>query len=356
MGAAPLVQVIVNPVSGRGGREAVLAGLIGRLRWAGYEVRVGITKGPGDAAAMAAAACAGSCRALVVVGGDGTINEVIRRFGSRSVPTPQGVADGPPEGRAALASAESQAGDRHSATTCVVGSDREAGPPDNLNLSSGPPILLVPTGTENLLARYLRIRLDAEWLFRTFQADRRLDLDVPTMNGQPFLMIAGIGFDAAVVRRVTRARAGHITRADYFWPTWRTFWSYRHPRLRVEVDGERFFEGRGMVFVGNIPRYALGLRILDRANPSDGLVDVCAFPCTWQGPLLGHAALVLFRWHVTSPTAYYRQGRKVRLTSNEPVDIELDGEQSGMLPAEIEVTSQRAAFLIGPGPAVPGRV
>ncbi len=210
----------------------------------------------------------------------------------------------------------------------------------------GVPILVVPQGTENILAKYLGIRAEADWLWRALVDGSESTLDVPVMNGRPFLLIGGIGFDAEVVRRVTLTRGGHITYLSYFWPLWRTFWGDSFPAISVEVDGQPVHEGPAMVFVGNVPRYAVGFRILEKAVPADGLLDVCVLPCRWQGGVLRHAANVLLRRHLGSRGVVYTQARRVRVWARQPVPVQLDGDVAGWLPAEFEMPGKRVRFLV----------
>lgn len=293
MAAGEQVTMIVNPISGRGGGARLAAVLSRRLQERGWSPQVRCTRGPGDAARWADESCRLGRRALVVVGGDGTVHDVM-----------SGLSDPPA------------------------------------------PILVAPTGTENLLAKYLGLRPDAEQLCQILEQQVVARLDIPQMNGRRFLIVAGIGFDAAVVRGVAAARRGHITYEDYFWPTWRTFWSFRQPEVRVEIDGQERFRGRGLVFVGNIRRYALGLQLLQRADPLDGLLDVCVFECTWQVPLLRHSINALLRRHLGSDGVFYAQAQKVRVSTDRPVDIELDGEWVGRTPAEFGMSGQRVPVLV----------
>ncbi len=288
-----LVQFIVNPLSGRSGSDGMVQRLVRLLLTEGFQVSIARTKGPEDATRLAGEGCSAGACLIVVVGGDGTANEV------------------------------------------VGGLSRDR-----------PPVLLVPFGTENLLARYLGLTRDPLRLLSVVRDRREVGLDVGKMNGRQFLLVGGIGFDAEVVRRLRERRRGHITHGDYFWPTWRAFWSYEQPQVHVEADGATIFDGQGLVFVGNIPRYALGLRILSRATPSDGLLDVCALECSWQGPLFRHALNVLARRHRGARGVVYRQARRICVESKARVDIELDGEWVGSLPAVFETDGQRVRFLV----------
>lgn len=313
------IQVIVNPVSGRFGNRALVEAVRRRAEGAGRVVMVKRTEGAGDAEAMAREACGSGAGALVVVGGDGTVREVVN-----------GMTDG------------------------------------------GPPILIVPGGTENILAKYLGLRRDAAWLWEVLCERREIELDVgihrrgggtpprpsPSQwegeGGRRFLLMAGAGFDAEVVRRLTIERRGHITYSSYFWPVWRSFWSYRQPQVFVEADGRLIFEGRGLVFVGSIPRYAIGMRLLARAVAADGLLDVCVFQCCKSNAVLGgrvtllrHALNALLRRHVGTRGVVYEQARRVRVWSDEAVPVQIDGDLAGELPQEYEVAEFRARFLVG---------
>lgn len=311
------IRFIVNPVSGRFGNRALVEAFRRRAEAAGRAVTVQRTAGTGDAEAMAREAFAAGVAALVVVGGDGTVREVVN-----------GMTDG------------------------------------------GPPILVVPSGTENILAKYLGIRRDAEWLWQVLCEGREIELDVgvhwggdsavekaardgcPT--GRRFLLIAGAGFDAEVVRRLTLERKGHITYWSYFWPVWRSFWSYRQPQVFVEADDRVIFDGRGLVYVGSIPRYAVGMRLLARAVAADGLLDVCVFQCCKSNAVLGgrvtllrHALNTFLGRHVGTRGVIYAQARRVRVWSKERVPVEIDGDLAGELPQEYGVADFRARFLVG---------
>lgn len=301
------IHFIVNPVSGRFGSRRIVEQLRHKLAATGAEICLRRTEAAGDSRRFAMEAGLLGADLLIIVGGDGTVSE---------------AADG-------------LVGD-------VV---QSSGTPENGGHSV--PILLVPMGTENLLARYFGIRANPAELWDIYQAGRVITLDAGVADNRTFLMVAGIGFDAHVVRRLHAARRGHISYSSYFDPLWRTFWSYRQPQVFVEADGTQVFDGRGLVFVGNIPRYAIGLRLLDRADPTDGLLDLCIFETSWQGPLLRHSLNVLLRRHIGSRGVFYRQARRVAVRSEQgAIDLELDGDLAGSLPEEFAIRPGALRFMV----------
>lgn len=256
-----------------------------------------VTDGPGHATELASQV-GDDVKAVLVVGGDGTVCEVINGLVGRAVPS-----------------------------------------------------VILATGTENLLARELGMPCEPTEVARTLLFGESFSCDVgeATVGSSPakrrFLAVLGVGFDAECVVRLTRARRGHITHGDYFWPVWRTFWSHRFPFLRVEVDGVCVFEGCGLVIVGLIGRYSVGLRPLVHARYDDGLLDVCIFPCTSRLRLIAHAYRVFRMQHIGSGRALYRQGQRARISSPAEVPIEIDGDVGGSLPVDVSVVPGAATFL-----------
>lgn len=288
------IQFIVNPVSGSRRNTDVLMALVRRLRGDGDEVAIHRTRFAGDAHFFAES-MAGDVDAVVAVGGDGTVSEVVHGLIEHPIP-----------------------------------------------------IVVMPTGTENILSQQFGLYADAELLYDTINANCRQWMDVGVVNGRHFLIVAGVGFDAQVVHRLVHERSGHITHLSYFWPLWRTFWEYRFPAVRVIADGELAFEGRGLVFVGNISRYAVGLKLLRDAACDDGRLDVCAFPCRWQGMLLYHAMWAALRQHVERNGVVYRRCKDICIESDTQLPLEVDGDPAGGLPARFTVMPRRGIFLVPP--------
>ena len=102
------------------------------------------------------------------------------------------------------------------------------------------------------------------------------------------------------------------------------------------------------MFVGNVPRYAIGLRILREARWDDGLLDLCIFRCAHRGQLMEHAFWTWLNWHVEHPRVTYKQVKRVRLESDEPLPIQSDGDPAGHLPADIEVVPRAINVMLPP--------
>lgn len=287
------IVCISNPVSGRRHADERLEEIRRRLEARGVAFHWAKTQRAGHAAELAAGAR--DADAILVAGGDGTLCDVINGLSGRRTP-----------------------------------------------------LAVLATGTENILAKEFRCASDPDGVVRTLLRGAATDLDVGLANGRRFLIVAGVGFDAEVVRRLVERRRGHITHVSYAGPLWDTLVHHRFPHLRVEVDGRAIFDEPGFVFIGNLPRYSMGMRILGRASFCDGRLDVCAFPCRSRGKLLQHAADILWRHHMDRDGVVYASGRTIQITSADETPVETDGEYFGPLPLTCGVSDREASILIDP--------
>lgn len=215
---------------------------------------------------------------------------------------------------------------------------------------SNKPLLIIPHGTENLLANELGFNDKLKTIVRTFEAGFIRPLDLGNANGRCFTSIAGFGFDGAVVKRVSEQRAGHIHHSDYFWPIWRTFWEYKFETMKVEVDGQEIFDGPGLVFVGNISRYAVGLQILPHADFSDGLLDICIYKCASHVHLVKHSLMTFLKHHAKTRDVIYRQGKNIVVSSGgNSIKTEIDGDPGPALPVRINIIKHAVNCLVPEG-------
>jgi len=208
------------------------------------------------------------------------------------------------------------------------------------------PVLILPFGTENMLAKQLRIRRRIPALLHTLNSGIEIPFDVAALNGRPYASVAGIGFDAEIVARVDRDRHGHLTHADYALPIWETLRRYHFPPVRAWADGRLICDEPALVFVGNIPRYAIGLRVLRNARWDDGLLDVCVFHCNHATRLLGHTFRTLLNVHLEHSRVRYCQARQVVVEADEALNVQTDGDPAGRLPAEFKILPAAIRLLV----------
>jgi diacylglycerol kinase (ATP) len=135
-------------------------------------------------------------------------------------------------------------------------------------------LAILPAGTSNLFARNLGIPTDLEEAVNIGFSGRRRILDVGTVNGERFGVMAGTGFDALMISAADAGQKDRLGRLAYVWAGLRGV-GRDAVQTRVEVDGMAWFKGPATcVLVGNMGTVLGGMAAFPDARPDDGRLDV----------------------------------------------------------------------------------
>lgn len=274
------IAVLANPFSGkgRGGRAAEAAVL--HLRDRGVEVRAYAGGSAEDTARLAVAAVADDPRALVVVGGDGTLS---------------GVLD----------------------TVCAA----------------SVPVVLVAAGTGNDLARALGLpRSDARAAAELALTGVPRSIDVGVVRtakgSRKFLTIAALGFDAKVSDRTNRLRWPHGA-PRYYLALLIELVRLRPMEFTLAIDGEPPRSEPGtLIAAGSTSSYGGGMPICAGALPDDGLLDIVHVAPLGRLRLLRLFPLLLRGTHLARDEVAHRRARSVTVSATGLV-VYADGERIG---------------------------
>ncbi|WP_336645572.1 diacylglycerol kinase family protein [Microbacterium sp. USHLN186] len=274
------IAVLGNPRAGMGRGRRATDGAVAALRDAGADVRVHVGRSAAETAALAAGALAEHPSALVVVGGDGTLSGIVHL-----------LQDGPV------------------------------------------PLVIVPAGTGDDLARALDLpRRDpaAAALLALHGRERTVDVGEVRSGASvhPFLTVAALGFDACVSDRTNRLR----------WPRGRGRYhlavAIEVLRLRalefvITMDGAPPEHAPGtLIAVGNTASYGGGMPICTGADVGDGLLDIVEVAPLSRGRLVRLFPLLLRGAHLHRREVRHRRARSVHVSAAGLV-VYADGERLG---------------------------
>lgn len=221
----------------------------------------------------------------------------------------------------------------------------------------GTPVAVYPTGTENLLAKYLGIGKNAAEIAQMIAEGRTAWLDAGRAGNRIFLLMASAGFDADVVHRLHSGRSGNIRHWSYLKPIWQAIRSYRYPELRVKCAPAAGADASASAawgepiecrwaFAFNLPKYGFGLKFAPAASGTDGEFDVCMFRRGGLFHGLGYLSAIVLGFHRRLAGCEYVKCSRLRIESDEPVHYELDGDPGGTLPVELEVVPRRLRLIV----------
>ena len=253
-----------------------------------------VSERPGHLTELAAAAVAGGATRLVVVGGDGSVHEAVN-----------GIAG-----------------------------------------VEGVELAVIPRGAGWDFVRSFGISRRLEDAVATALTGdiREIDLGRATFRtwaggegGAYFANVGSAGISGAIARRANEASKALGGKISYYWATLAVFFGWQTGRMRVTVDGE-VREGRMIdVVVANGRFIGGGMMLCPEALPDDGVFDVLLIGDVTKRDLLFVLPKTYRGNHLPHPRLEVLRGRRVTVEADEPLPIELDGEQPGRTPVHLKI-------------------
>lgn len=273
------IGVVANPVAGQHRGGLVLRQTVETLKGYGHAVEAVVTHAPGEAIGRSRELAVAGVNAVISIGGDGTLNEVVN-----------GVHD---SGRADCVAVGMVAAGRGRDTARTLGS---------LPLS--------------------HVSDPETWIIRT------VDLGiVSSANGatRVFINGAGFGFDATVASRAIGFR--HLPgTVPYFVATALVLPSFRSFRVRVRVDGEdRHFVALA-VMASNCKYVGGGMKVAPAADPADGLLDFLVMTSMTKLDFAANFLRVYRGTHITHHSVITFQAAAAEFAADAGLLTHIDGE------------------------------
>lgn len=263
-----------------------------RVEALAHNCTVCTTSAPGEAEILARQAVQEGFDTIVAAGGDGTIHEVVNG---------------------------------------LAGSDVALG--------------LLPIGTVNVFAMELGLPAhDLGLCWNVIEAKNSRVVDLPNANGKHFVQLGGVGLDAQVVKETSANLKRNFGPLSYLISAAQIA-ARKPPRLLIESDDTAVQEA-SFVLIGNGRRYGGPFPFFKQAVLNDGLLDVVLFKQLGYLEIIKYLQDVFFSSAIRVPEVDYFQTRKIRVTSEQDVPVELDGELVGRCPVEFQISERTLRVLV----------
>jgi len=213
------IFLVINQYAGHGKGEKAVDLVIPFLKKRGHTVEYSFTNRPGHATELASKASLDGFDLVVAVGGDGTVNE---------------VAQG------------------------LIGTDTPMG--------------IIPMGSGNGLARELKISMNMHKSTRTLVEGENLQLDVCKLNDQRFLCTSGIGFDAMIAYKMSKAASRGFLK--YVQLVIQESIFFKPLDVKMTIDGVAIEKPVFLITFANASQFGNNAFIAPGASMTDGLIDV----------------------------------------------------------------------------------
>lgn len=274
--------------------------------------------------------------------------EALRRLEARGFEARLELPDSP----TGTAEAARAAAERRDALVFVLGGDGTVRLAAGELAGSGSALAVLPGGTANVWAKEAGIPRN---LLRALDAHldgQRVAMDLGRANGEPFLLMAGIGWDAQIAATVTPALKRRLGVLAYVLHGIPMLHRLRTTDLAWEAEGASAMEGVGLAVVSNTRLYGGILTFSLEASARDGQLDVCIFTPGNALEALRHALKVVVRRHPGDTGV--RELRTPRFEVTTPgIPVQLDGDVVGETPVAITVEQGAITMSVPTGPLTP---
>lgn len=281
---------IINPISGVGRQSVVEDLIVQHLDSKDFETEVKYTKAAGHATELSREAAEQGMDAVIVVGGDGSVNE------------------------AALGLIHH----KH----CALG--------------------IIPTGSGNGLARHLGLPIDLTKAVQLLNHSKIRTIDTALMNDRLFVGTAGIGFDAHIGFKF--AEFGTRGFSSYARLVLREFPTYGSRHYTLEIDGKQLELDAFVIAFANSSQYGNNAMVSPNSRLDDGILEVCILKdCPkWRIPEM---LIRLFRGTLeASKYVEILPAKEIRLKQSDST-AHLDGEPV-KLGQELHIQVQPASLKV----------
>lgn len=194
----------------------------------------------------------------------------------------------------------------------------------------------LPLGTANSFARTLGVPLDLDGAVETIATGRRKRVDLGVIDGDYFANCAAIGLSPMIGEGIPHNLKRYLGRIGYLiWAIW-CLWRFKPFKLTIEGDGAPITVPALEVRIAN-GRYHGGVEIVEDNKADTGELVIQVVTGKVKRRLVWNWLATMLRLPGREETTEDYRGRKMRIVTDPPLPISIDGEVLAHTPAQVEI-------------------
>jgi len=291
------IKFIINPSSGRQLMDRKIDSLIKKLLNDGYTVGKYYTKGKDDATNETIKTCRSGFDLIVVCGGDGTVNEVVKG---------------------------------------LMVSEKKI------------PFAIIACGTVNDFAKYLNLPRSINGIYELIKREKLISIDVGKLTDKYFVNVAAGGLLTNVAHTAQPEMKAILGRTAYYLEGLRELMMDKLEPIKVQIKTPEFVleEDILLFLISNSSSIGGFKKLAPTAEIVDGLLDVVIIKKAEIGELANIFLSIFKGEHINHPKVIYFKTESIEINSDDDITIDIDGEYGGKLPAKFDVVKNAIEILV----------
>jgi diacylglycerol kinase (ATP) len=218
-------------------------------------------------------------------------------------------------------------------------------------IGSDAPLGIVPAGTANVLAHEIGLTPTAEAIAHMLLYGPVVKVVCARANGEPFLLMAGAGFDGRVIAALDHRFKGYVGKAAYAGPV---LGALVRPmdRLAITIDGHH--HEASWAVIANARHYGGGFVLAPRTGIQERGLQAILFKATSRTVLIGQLmSLAMGRLHARAAShgdVEMLPCTRVSIRAHHPIPVQIDGDAFGSTPLDIEAGAAELALIVPQAP------
>lgn len=212
------------------------------------------------------------------------------------------------------------------------------------------PVGVIPLGTGNVLANEIGLRKRGAEIAEVLRSGTEVDVRGGTVNGEPFFLMVGAGFDAKVISKLSYQTKRAFGRCAYVFPILKTL-AERPRRFDVEIDGKRF--DASWAILSFATRYASVFELVPDAGVGRDRLVAVVMEAGTRIKTAANLVSLAFGWIArpeTRPAGVHVLPVNVAWIGRQtPAPVEVDGDQAGGSPVEVRADGRRVRLIVPAG-------
>ena len=203
---------------------------------------------------------------------------------------------------------------------------------------------IIPLGTANILAIEAGIKNDIKSICKSIEQGITKKIYISNINNKKFFLMAGIGYDGDIVHKMHPSLKKRFGKAIFGFLGLVEFFKLKKYNIKVETNN-KIITGN-WVLVTNSKHYAGPYKITQSTSIFENNIVCYVFNDLSRLGFLYYIFLILFYGDLSKSKKVTKIiSKNIKISSNENINVQCDGEKYGNLPIEINFSSQSVNLL-----------